>query len=307
MLTKQAALFVFRSECCATLNSGDAASLPIPAYMDWETTMEEITSGWGSRAWNRTQSLAVVIMAAGKGTRLKSRRPKVLHEVGGKPLLAHVIAANQVVVPADIYVIIGHEAEQVRTTVAATGVRFTEQTEQLALAMPFSAPPKPLPGTSTFWCSLAMCLSSHIFIDSFAVSSGRACRYDDTHRRSRRSHRLWAHRAQIFFRIHQRLQPSSSRRRLRRSSRPFARSTLAFTLLRPRLCWLTSGKLTADNANREVVLTDMAGLLSAQWGARGCHSGREDSRGPRRQYHCRTGRSRLHPALSRPAASWLPE
>ena len=37
--------------------------------------------------------LAVVIMAAGKGTRLKSRRPKVLHEVGGKPLLSHVIAA----------------------------------------------------------------------------------------------------------------------------------------------------------------------------------------------------------------------
>jgi bifunctional UDP-N-acetylglucosamine pyrophosphorylase/glucosamine-1-phosphate N-acetyltransferase len=76
--------------------------------------------------------LAVVIMAAGKGTRLKSRRPKVLHEVGGKPLLAHVIAAaNQVVAPANIYVIIGHEAEQVRTAVAATGVRFVEQTEQL--------------------------------------------------------------------------------------------------------------------------------------------------------------------------------
>ena len=45
--------------------------------------------------------LAVVIMAAGKGTRLKSRRPKVLHEIGGKPLLAHVIAAaSQIVAPA---------------------------------------------------------------------------------------------------------------------------------------------------------------------------------------------------------------
>ena len=39
--------------------------------------------------------LAVVIMAAGKGTRLKSRRPKVLHEIGGKPLLGHVIAAAE--------------------------------------------------------------------------------------------------------------------------------------------------------------------------------------------------------------------
>jgi len=75
--------------------------------------------------------LAVVIMAAGKGTRLKSRRPKVLHEVGGKPLLGHVIeAASQIVAPADIHVIVGHQAERVREAVSATGVHFIEQTEQ---------------------------------------------------------------------------------------------------------------------------------------------------------------------------------
>ena len=75
--------------------------------------------------------LAVVIMAAGKGTRLKSRRPKVLHEVGGKPLLGHVIgAASQIIAPADIYVIVGHQAERVREAVSATGVHFIEQTEQ---------------------------------------------------------------------------------------------------------------------------------------------------------------------------------
>jgi bifunctional UDP-N-acetylglucosamine pyrophosphorylase/glucosamine-1-phosphate N-acetyltransferase len=75
--------------------------------------------------------LAVVIMAAGKGTRLKSQRPKVLHEIGGKPLLAHVIsAASRIVAPADIYVVIGHQAEKVLTAVASTGVAFVEQTEQ---------------------------------------------------------------------------------------------------------------------------------------------------------------------------------
>jgi bifunctional UDP-N-acetylglucosamine pyrophosphorylase/glucosamine-1-phosphate N-acetyltransferase len=75
--------------------------------------------------------LAVVIMAAGKGTRLKSQRPKVLHEIGGKPLLAHVIsAASRIVAPADIYVVIGHQAEKVRTAVTSTGVAFVEQTEQ---------------------------------------------------------------------------------------------------------------------------------------------------------------------------------
>ena len=75
--------------------------------------------------------LAIIILAAGKGTRLKSRRAKVLHEIGGKPLLAHVIAAaSKVAVPADIYAVIGHQAEQVRQAVADTGIQFVEQTEQ---------------------------------------------------------------------------------------------------------------------------------------------------------------------------------
>jgi len=75
--------------------------------------------------------LAIAIMAAGQGTRLKSRHPKVLHEVGGKPILAHVIATAAKVVPAkDIFVIIGHEADRVRAAVAASGVQFVMQAEQ---------------------------------------------------------------------------------------------------------------------------------------------------------------------------------
>jgi len=70
-------------------------------------------------------------MAAGKGTRLKSKHPKVLHEIGGKPILAHVIATAQKVVPAqDIFVIIGHEAERVREAVAGTSVNFVLQAAQ---------------------------------------------------------------------------------------------------------------------------------------------------------------------------------
>jgi len=77
------------------------------------------------------KSFAVIIMAAGKGTRLKSSRAKVLHEIGGKPLLAHVIAAAAPIVPTqDIYVIIGHQAEQVRSAVGQTGVKFIPQAEQ---------------------------------------------------------------------------------------------------------------------------------------------------------------------------------
>ncbi len=75
--------------------------------------------------------LAIVIMAAGKGTRLKSKRSKVLHEIGGKPLLTHVIAsASRIVPPEDIYVVVGHEAAQVENAVKDTGVKFVHQTEQ---------------------------------------------------------------------------------------------------------------------------------------------------------------------------------
>jgi len=79
----------------------------------------------------RALRIAIAIMAAGKGTWLKSKHPKVLHEVGGKPLLAHVIAAAIKVVPAkDVYAIIGHEADRVREAVAHTGVSFVLQKEQ---------------------------------------------------------------------------------------------------------------------------------------------------------------------------------
>jgi bifunctional UDP-N-acetylglucosamine pyrophosphorylase / glucosamine-1-phosphate N-acetyltransferase len=75
--------------------------------------------------------IAIAIMAAGKGTRLKSKHPKVLHEVGGKPILSHVIAtAAKVVPPKDIFVIIGHEADRVRAAVASSGVQFIVQAEQ---------------------------------------------------------------------------------------------------------------------------------------------------------------------------------
>ncbi len=75
--------------------------------------------------------LAILIMAAGKGTRLKSKRPKVLHEIGGRALVAHVIAAaSQVVEPKDIFVIVGHHADRVRESLASTGVNFVRQSEQ---------------------------------------------------------------------------------------------------------------------------------------------------------------------------------
>jgi bifunctional UDP-N-acetylglucosamine pyrophosphorylase/glucosamine-1-phosphate N-acetyltransferase len=77
------------------------------------------------------RGFAIAILAAGKGTRLNSKHPKVLHRIAGRPLLGYVIAAASAVVDAaDIFCIIGHEAERVRSEIAPLGTRFVEQREQ---------------------------------------------------------------------------------------------------------------------------------------------------------------------------------
>jgi bifunctional UDP-N-acetylglucosamine pyrophosphorylase/glucosamine-1-phosphate N-acetyltransferase len=76
-------------------------------------------------------NLTVVILAAGLGTRMKSRKAKVLHEAGGLPLIRHVVnSALAVTTPDRVVVVIGHQADQVQQVLAGTGVRFAVQTEQ---------------------------------------------------------------------------------------------------------------------------------------------------------------------------------
>jgi len=58
-------------------------------------------------------------MAAGLGTRMKSQRAKVLHELGGAPLIAHVVRAAQALEPRSIITIVGHQAEEVERAVLA--------------------------------------------------------------------------------------------------------------------------------------------------------------------------------------------
>ncbi|WP_328827439.1 bifunctional UDP-N-acetylglucosamine diphosphorylase/glucosamine-1-phosphate N-acetyltransferase GlmU [Nocardioides acrostichi] len=63
--------------------------------------------------------LTVVVLAAGAGTRMKSRRPKVLHEIGGRSLIGHVLAAVEVAGPRQVVTVVGHEREQVAAHVTA--------------------------------------------------------------------------------------------------------------------------------------------------------------------------------------------
>jgi bifunctional UDP-N-acetylglucosamine pyrophosphorylase/glucosamine-1-phosphate N-acetyltransferase len=72
-----------------------------------------------------------VILAAGKGTRMKSDRPKVLHELAGRPLLDHVVGTARRAGVDRMVVVVGHQAERVRETCAAPDLEFVVQEPQL--------------------------------------------------------------------------------------------------------------------------------------------------------------------------------
>lgn len=75
--------------------------------------------------------LTVIILAAGKGTRMKSPLPKVLHPVAGRPMIEKVIQAGKGAGAADLRVIVGHGGALVRGVVEPWGVTCYEQKEQL--------------------------------------------------------------------------------------------------------------------------------------------------------------------------------
>ncbi len=77
----------------------------------------------------------VVILAAGKGTRMKSALPKVLHRVAGRPMIDHVRAVAQVLRPRSTTVVIGHQAEVLESAMPRHGdITFVVQEPQLGTA-----------------------------------------------------------------------------------------------------------------------------------------------------------------------------
>jgi bifunctional UDP-N-acetylglucosamine pyrophosphorylase / glucosamine-1-phosphate N-acetyltransferase len=73
----------------------------------------------------------IVILAAGLGTRMRSKHAKVLHRAGGLSLIEHVTAAARAIAqPEDIVAVTGHQAERVEELLAPLGLRFARQTEQ---------------------------------------------------------------------------------------------------------------------------------------------------------------------------------
>lgn len=76
--------------------------------------------------------LAVIILAAGKGTRMKSDKAKVLHQVSGKPMVSHVIDCAVKIARDNVHVVVGHQADAVKKEINKSfSVKFAMQTQLL--------------------------------------------------------------------------------------------------------------------------------------------------------------------------------
>lgn len=80
-------------------------------------------------------NIEVIVLAAGKGTRMYSQKPKVLHELGGQPMLTHVMQAAQSLSPQNIHVVTGYQCAMIHEHYAADSnfdnINWVEQAEQL--------------------------------------------------------------------------------------------------------------------------------------------------------------------------------
>lgn len=78
-----------------------------------------------------TKTISVAILAAGLGTRMKSKKAKVLHRAGGLALVEHVVrGALEITAAENVAVVVGYQAKEVERVLSPYGVRFAEQTEQ---------------------------------------------------------------------------------------------------------------------------------------------------------------------------------
>ena len=107
-------------------------------------------------------STTVIILAAGKGTRMRSQRPKVLQPLAGRPLLGHVIETAKQLNAAKIITIYGHGGEQVQSAFAHENIQWVEQAQQLGTghAVQMTLPVLPTNGISLILSGDVPCIST---------------------------------------------------------------------------------------------------------------------------------------------------
>lgn len=91
-------------------------------------------------------SVAAIVLAAGKGTRMTADLPKVLHEVGGRPMVSFVIDAIRPLAGDRVYVVVGYKADEVKRACSDARVHFVMQEEQLGTGHAVMQCEQPLAG-----------------------------------------------------------------------------------------------------------------------------------------------------------------
>ncbi|MBI4632759.1 MAG: NTP transferase domain-containing protein [Deltaproteobacteria bacterium] len=99
-----------------------------------------------ARGEGKKRNVSVVILAAGKGTRMKSDMAKVLHSICGRPMLAYTVDTARAVGAEKIVVVVGHQSDAVREAFAGEGLTFVEQRWQLGTAHAILQTREQLPG-----------------------------------------------------------------------------------------------------------------------------------------------------------------
>ena len=238
--------------------------------------------------------IAIAIMAAGKGTRLKSQLPKVLHEVGGKPLLEHVIRAAARVVPAqDVYAIIGHEADRVRAAMEHTGVNFVLQAEQRGTGHALMVAREALAGYDhvIVLSGDAPLITPETIARLREFPSGGAGGHDAAERGAGESDRLWPRvcgkspRSAEVQAIVEEKAASPAQKKIREINS-------GFYVFAVKELYGNIGKLSTANAHGEYYLTDMAEMSAQGAAARGGVEDGERERSAGRQHPRGTGRHR---------------
>ena len=117
-------------------------------------------------------STSVIILAAGKGTRMRSSLPKVLQPLAGRPLLGHVIETAKKLNAANIITIYGHGGELVQQAFIEENVQWVEQAEQLGTghAVKVTLPVLPSDGVSLILSGDVPCITQETLEKLLAVS-----------------------------------------------------------------------------------------------------------------------------------------
>ena len=100
-------------------------------------------------------NLHIVILAAGKGTRMNSKLPKVLHPIGAQPMLEHVINTAGQLAPQSVTVVIGHGKDEVIRRLAHKNVNWSNKPNSSAPATPSKPPCPTCRPQAKRWCYTA--------------------------------------------------------------------------------------------------------------------------------------------------------